>query len=108
MHDIAAFWNSEYVKAEKNPTKAKPYWVCEILSPSNWKKDTYQVFNVLEQGKVPYYWVVSPMLRGITVYKFNELSETFSQVTVVQASDGKVELPPFGGELIDVSELFDI
>ena len=108
MHDVAAFWNSEYVVADKNPTRAKPFWVCEILSPSNWKKDTYQVFNILEQQGIPYYWVVSPMLKGITVYKFNLSSKTFDQITVVQASDGVVNLPPFTTENIDVSDLFDI
>lgn len=106
VHDVAAFWNSEFDPEQKSPIKTTPFWVCEVLSPSNWTIDTNIVFKHLEARRVPYYWVADPKAKGIFVFKFNFSSGRYTLEKTVSNKDGAVCLEPFVETPLDLEALF--
>lgn len=43
------------------PVRTRPDWVCELLSPSNAKRDLIDKLQVLHANRVPHYWIVDPL-----------------------------------------------
>ena len=100
VHDIAGFSRQDLPKLPgTGPIHAKPIWVCEILSPSNQKNDTLYKKKILEQYQVPYYWIVDPRKKTITV---NQV------IYSLGPKISKVRLAPFEDLELDLAKIFDI
>ena len=108
VHDIAAFSRKDLpTLPDRGPIMAKPMWVCEILSPSNWSNDTQRKRVVLEKHQVPYYWLLDPIRKTIQVFELHEKNENYQIVYAADDSDGVVKLPPFNDLELDLFALFN-
>jgi Uma2 family endonuclease len=108
VHDIAAFSRKDLPKLpERGPIMAKPVWVCEVLSPSNWVNDTQRKRVVLEEYRVPYYWIVDPIRKNIQVFALKDGDEHYQIIQAVENADGLMRLPPFEDLEIDLMQIFD-
>ena len=107
VHDVAAFEVEAYIKAPADgPLLIRPVWVCEILSPSNWLRDTQKKRLVLEEAGVPFYWIVDPAQQSIQVFCLRKKGEHYQVANYVGPESGTVSLPPFDGLEIDLRALF--
>lgn len=107
VHDIVAFLQKDLLPApERGAIKARPVWVCEILSPSNWINDTQHKRVVLEKYQVPFYWLVDPIRKAIQVFELKSGNEHYQILQVVQIGDGIVKLPPFNDLELDLMRVF--
>ncbi|MEI6806884.1 MAG: Uma2 family endonuclease [Myxococcaceae bacterium] len=108
VHDLAGFSRKNLLNASKRgPLKAKPTWVCEVISPSNWSNDTHRKRIILEQHQVPYYWIVDPDRKTIQVFELKDNNEHYQIIYAADIGDGIVKLPPFESLELDLRELFD-
>ena len=83
----------------------RPDWVCEVLSPSNRKRDLIEKKIILHQAKVPHYWIMDPEDQTVTAVRWNQEG----YLSVADAVVGqKVRLEPFSGSEIDVASLFGV
>lgn len=103
IHNIAG-WRKERVP--KRPTgviKMTPDWVCEITSPGHVAKDTVTIFNILKDYQIPYYWIINPEEKTLTVYRFSE--DAYKVIASVQKTS-KVRLEPFPDTEFDLDFVF--
>jgi|GEM_PF-2136942 len=91
-HDLAGWRKSRLAKRPTGfPITSRPDWVCEILS-SNLKDDLVRKKNVLHEFEVPYYWIVSPLEKTLSIFEWAEVG----YVSVLDAELGfEGALPPF-------------
>ena len=71
MRDIAG-WRKERVP--NRPTgiiDTAPDWVCEIVSPGHKRKDTLDLFLLLQRHRVPYYWIIWPEDRVLIAHQLD-------------------------------------
>jgi Uma2 family endonuclease len=107
VHDLAGFYENDLpVLPKRGPIMAKPHWVCEIISPSNWSRDTQVKRVVLEEYGVPYYWLVDPERSSIQVFKLLEGAKHYQIECAVGVEDGIVKLKPFEDLKLDLREIF--
>ncbi len=107
VHDIAGFLERDLPELPtKGPIEARPSWVCEILSPSNWRNDTQKKRVILEEHQVPYYWLVDPERKTIQVFELLGNTKRYEFVYSVEKTDGLVKLPPFTDLELDLTEVF--
>ena len=107
VHDIAGYLESDLPELPKlGPILATPKWVCEILSPSNWANDTRRKKVILEEHRVPYYWLVDPERKTIQVFELPENATKYQFTHSVEKGDGEVRLPPFLDLELDLMEIF--
>jgi Uma2 family endonuclease len=85
------------------PVRLRPDWVCEVLSASNAATDQVDKFRVYASSGVPFYWIVDPERRILTVYRLD--ASTYS--VALQAKQGEsVHAPPFEVISLRVGLLF--
>jgi Uma2 family endonuclease len=88
-HDLAGWKRALYPERPKRfPITSRPDWVCEILS-SNETNDLVKKKSVLHEHGVPYYWVVEPNDKVITVFEWHEKGY-LSILDVTEGSIGKI------------------
>ena len=44
--------------------------MCELLSPSNAKRDLVDKFQVLHTNQVPHYWIADPVEKTLIVHRW--------------------------------------
>jgi len=109
IHDIAGFSRKDLPQLPtQGPITVKPLWVCEILSPSNWRNDTQRKRVILEKYRVPYYWLVDPDRKAIQVFEMLGNADKYQFAYAVEAVDGVVKLPPFTDLELDLREVFEL
>lgn len=107
VHDLAGFWRRDLKnRSDKGALMAKPVWVCEVISPFNWSNDTQRKRVILEQARVPYYWIVDPDRKTVQVFELKGENEHYQIVYAAGIGDGRVRLSPFEDLEIDLAELF--
>lgn len=107
VHDIAGYPEKDLPSfPESGPITVRPTWVCETISPSNWSNDTQRKRVILEEHKVPYYWLVDPERKSIQVFEMAETDTRYQFAYSVGIEDGVVKLPPFLDLELDLKELF--
>jgi Uma2 family endonuclease len=85
------------------PVTIRPDWVCEVLSASNAATDQVDKFRVYAATGVPFYWIVDPERRILTVYRL----EGQGYSVALQAKQGEtVAAPPFDAVPLRVGLLF--
>lgn len=106
VHDGAG-WRRERVPefAVGRPIRIRPDWVCELLSPSNVKRDRVDKFQVLYENGVSHYWITDPLEQTLQVYRWTERG----YLTVLTAAAGDVvRAEPFDAVELRVSALFGL
>jgi Uma2 family endonuclease len=105
-HDLAG-WRRDRLPElpDEEYVVVRPDWVCEVLSPSNRKRDLVEKKIILHQAKVPHYWIMDPEDQTVTVMRWNQEG----YLSVADAVVGqKVRLEPFSEIEIDVASLFGV
>jgi Uma2 family endonuclease len=102
-HDLAGWKKSALPERPKEyPVSQRPDWVCEILSQDR-KHDEVVKKHILHTQKVPYYWIVDPVIETISVFEWNEKE----YISILELNISYVGfIPPFWGREISMRSLF--
>jgi Uma2 family endonuclease len=103
-HDVVG-WRRDRVPEcpTGRPVRQKPDWVCEILSPSNEKRDLVDKMRTLHSAGVSHYWVLNPEEKVLVIHRHSAAG----YVVVLTASTGEtVQAEPFDGVELRVGVLF--
>jgi Uma2 family endonuclease len=103
-HDVAG-WRRERVpeRPQRRPVRIHPDWVCEILSPSNEKRDLVDKMRVLREAGVPHYWILNPDEKVLVVHRLHP----DGYLVALTASTGEtVRAEPFDAVDLPVGVLF--
>ena len=85
------------------PVKLRPDWMCEVVSPSNAKRDTIEKLRLYHRAAVPHYWLVDPQDATLTVMRWS----SDGYITVLRAQRGETVRPePFQHIEIAIGTLF--
>ena len=102
-HDLAGWKRSQFAERPRRfPISDRPNWVCEILS-TNEANDLVKKKAVLHQYEVPFYWVVDPSEKVITVFEWTEKGYV-SILDVTVGFEGGI--PPFDSVKLKANVLF--
>jgi Uma2 family endonuclease len=103
-HDVVG-WRRDRVPEcpAGRPVRVRPDWVCEILSPSNEKRDLVDKMRTLHASGVPHYWVLNPEEKVLVIQRHSAAG----YVVVLTASSGEtVGAEPFEDVELRVGVLF--
>lgn len=102
-HDLAGWRRARCVERPRRfPIVERPDWVCEILS-TNTARDLVTKKAVLHKHEVPFYWIVHPTDKVITVLEWTQKGYT-SILDVNEGFEGKI--PPFDAINLKANVLF--
>jgi Uma2 family endonuclease len=103
-HDVVGWRRDRTSECPRGrPIRARPDWVCEILSPSNEKRDLVDKMRLLREAGVGHYWIVNPEERILVVHRLDERG----WVVALSAGDGEtVRAEPFDAVDLRVATLF--
>jgi Uma2 family endonuclease len=104
LHDVVG-WRRDRVpeRPTGRPIRTHPDWTCELLSPSNAKRDVVDKFKVLHANKVPHYWIADPVEQTLVVHRW----EPGGYLVVLTAAAGDVvRAEPFDAVELRVATLF--
>jgi Uma2 family endonuclease len=67
-------WKRERVPQfpSTRPITALPDWVCEVLSPSNERRDRVHKADLYLRAGIPFYWIVDVAARTLEAYRSHE------------------------------------
>ena len=108
-HDICrpdiSGWRKDRVPGfpAERPVRHRPNWLCEGLSPRTAVLDQGAKRVLYQRAGVPWYWVVDPLNRTLTVLR---LVEDAYVVEHVAGDQGRAALQPFESVEIDLGSLF--
>lgn len=105
-HDVVG-WRRDRVphRPTGRAVRTRPDWVCELLSPSNAKRDLVDKFRVLHTNRVPHYWIADPLEQTLIVHRW----EPGGYLVVLTAAAGDVvRAEPFDPVELRVSILFGV
>jgi Uma2 family endonuclease len=106
LHDVVG-WRRDRVpdRPSGRPVPTRPDWVCEMLSPSNAKRDLVDKFQVLHANRVPLYWIAHPREHMLIVHRWAPAG----YVVVLTAAVGDVvRAEPFEAVELRVAALFGL
>jgi Uma2 family endonuclease len=104
VHDVAG-WRRDRVpeRPRGRPVRIRPDWACEILSPSNERRDLVDKWQVLHKAGVQHYWIVNPVEKVLIVHRWS--AEGY--LVVLTATSGQtVRAEPFDATELRVGVLF--
>ena len=104
IHDLAG-WRRKRMPDPPDDSfiPINPDWVCEIMSPSNRKRDSIEKYTLLEKYQVPFYWIIDPDSEMIFTF---ELSNGKYEKTNIVRSGDKARLAPFEEIEFEVKTIF--
>ena len=108
-HDIVApdiaGWRRERMPALPNerPIALTPDWICEIVSPSDRRRDRGPKADLYLKSGIPHYWIVDPEER--TLEAFEARSAAWMRLGAWSDGDSP-QIPPFEAIALDVGALF--
>ncbi len=85
------------------PVRLRPDWVCEILSPSNEKRDLVDKMRGLHAAGVPHYWLLHPQEQVLVVHRLGPAGYV---IVLSAGTDETVRAEPFDAVDLAVSVLF--
>ena len=106
LHDMVG-WRRDRVpqRPTGRPVRTRPDWACELLSPSNAKRDLIDKFQVLHTNGVRHYWIADPLEHTLIVHRW----EPRGYLVVLTAAAGDVvRAEPFDAVELRVSTLFGL
>jgi Uma2 family endonuclease len=108
-HDICrpdiSGWRKERVPTfpAERPVRHRPDWLCEGLSPRTALHDQGDKRGIYQRAEVPWYWLVDPLNRTLSVLR---LVPDGYVVDRVVGDQGSAALPPFEAVAIDLASIF--
>lgn len=104
-HDLAGWRRERMPDGPKGrPARIRPDWACEILSPSNYRRDQVDKLRVLQRCSVPHYWIIAPEERTLVVHRLDGDSY---RIVLTAHVDETVRAEPFDAVELRVAALFD-
>ena len=82
-----------------------PDMIAEILSPSTFKRDFTEKFDLYQEHGVKEYWIVHPNDKAINVYLLQENGK-YDDGTLYEL-EGKIPVGVFDNYLIDLDDIFE-
>lgn len=106
VHDICG-WRRDRVpqRPTGRPVRLRPDWACELLSPSNAKRDRIDKFQVLHRNGVPHHWIVDPHEHTLIVHRWSDAGYV---VVLTAAAGDTVRAEPFEATELRVSALLGL
>jgi Uma2 family endonuclease len=103
-HDVVG-WRRDRVAVcpSGRPIRVRPDWVCELLSPSNEKRDLVDKLRVLHAAAVPHYWIANPEERTLVVHRWQPGGYL---IVLTAAADEEVRAEPFEATPLRLGVLF--
>lgn len=108
-HDLVrpdlAGWRRERVpeRPTGTPIYVRPDWICEIVSPTNARRDNVEKLELYRRYGVPHYWIVDPDAGTLVVYR---LTPDGYLVALTALRDAVVRAEPFEAIELRVGLLF--
>ncbi len=98
-------WRRERVpeRPSGSPVRARPDWLCEILSAGSARTDTVRKMRLYHRAQIPHYWIVDPSRETLTVYRHT--SEGYL-VALVATRGERARLEPFAAIELPIGLLF--
>ncbi len=81
-----------------------PDWVCEVLSPSTYRKDRIIKMKTYAQYGVAYLWLIDPVARILETYALDNGHWT---VTGLHQGQDEVSVAPFDAIVIALGDLWE-
>jgi Uma2 family endonuclease len=109
VHDILrpdiSGWRRDRVPGfpAERPVRHRPDWLCEGLSPRTALHDQGDKRAIYQSAGVPWYWLVDPLNRTLSVLRLVPDGYVVDQVA---GDQGIVALPPFEAVTIDLASVF--
>lgn len=91
-HDLAGWRKERMPKRPRGVIELTPDWVCEIVSPGHERKDTLNLFLLLQRHRVPFYWLIWPENQTLVAY---QLDGEHYRVVATITDLAPVRIPPF-------------
>ena len=106
LHDIVG-WRRDRVpeRPTGRPVRIRPDWACELVSPSNAKRDRVDKFQILHANGVPHYWIGDPLEQTLIVHRWQPQGYL---VVLTAAAGDVIRAEPFDAVELRVSSLFGI
>ncbi|MDP2106255.1 MAG: Uma2 family endonuclease [Desulfobulbaceae bacterium] len=102
--DLAGWKKERFPETEDhNWIEIVPDWVCEIVSPGTARIDRVKKTNIYGQHRVPYYWIIDPIIKTLEVLK-NEAGRWL--IIGTYAENDKIHDEPFQEVEINLSDLW--
>ena len=108
-HDVCrpdiSGWRRDRVPAfpAERPVRERPDWLCEGLSPRTAVRDQGDKRELYQRAGVPWYWLVDPQNRTLTVLRLVREGYVVERVVGDRAS---AALAPFDAVEIDLASIF--
>ncbi|MCA9675889.1 MAG: Uma2 family endonuclease [Kofleriaceae bacterium] len=103
-HDLVGWRRARVPECPSGrPIRVRPDWVCEILSPSNERRDLVDKLRTLHGAGVPHYWILNPEEKILLVHRHQADGYL---VALTASSDDTVRAEPFGDVDLHVGVLF--
>ena len=81
-----------------------PDWVCEVLSPSTYRKDRVIKMKTYAQYGVAYLWLIDPLARILEAYALDDAHWT---VAGLYQGQDEVSVAPFAAIVIALGDLWE-
>lgn len=103
-HDLVG-WRRDHVGAcpRGRPIRVRPDWVCELLSPSNEKRDLVDKMRVLHAAGVPHYWIANPEEKVLVVHRWEPKGYL---IALTAAAGEAVRAEPFDAVELRIDVMF--
>ena len=102
--DLAGWRWERHPTCPQRPVTARPDWVCEVLSPSNARRDRQQKMELYRRAGVEFVWLIDPGLRLLEAYRLT--GDLYTRLGAW--SEETAAIPPFEAVELDVADLFAI
>jgi Uma2 family endonuclease len=99
-HDLAGWRKERLPERPRGVMELAPDWVCEIISPGHERKDTLQMFLLLQHHRVPYYWLIWPEDRVLIAH---QLADDGYRVIKTLSGEARARIPPFDAVELDLA-----
>lgn len=105
-HDVVG-WRRDRVphRPAGQPVRTRPDWVCEVLSPSNARRDLVDKFQVLHTNRVPHSWIADPLEHTLIVHRWEPRGYL---VALTAAAGDVVRAEPFEAVELHVAAMFGL
>lgn len=88
----------------RQPIEVVPDWICEILSPSNARRDRVHKAAVYQRCGVGYYWIVEPRERLVEAFQLGQ--GCWIRLGAWDCGSRLARIPPFDDTELDVGRFF--
>jgi Uma2 family endonuclease len=103
-HDVAGWCRDRIGQCPTGrPVRLRPDWVCELLSPSNEKRDLVDKLRILHAAAVPHYWIANPEEKTLIVHRWSPQGYL---IVLTAVSGETVRAEPFDGVELRVGVIF--